>query len=294
MGLRQGIKYYLIAFLVFLSIPNILYPPDLALPAAEITGGPRNKLMYYKNNTKNFNLVFVGDSRTYCGMDTAAIDENLGVKSINLSSWAHWFATQYPQLKELIPLIPKGTTVVWSIGHQNFHDILDNVNLKYPIPLSLLPDYLSAGFAWAEIKNNVIKTAAKTTLLGYIPGIAIYSQAGLIKATFERWANTSYSNQAVVEPHELKETYTISHKQVNEEKAAAYAELYNAKPDTMYVQFKREAGLITSLEVIKRFGSYVRVEIDQDFFRKKQLELKSNENTRVDPLKLPEKKYWLL
>ena len=290
--LRRTIIFYLVALFVLLSVPNILYPPRLSKPEPSSVGSPRGKLEYYKKHLKDFNLVFIGDSRTYCAMDSAAIDKLLATKSINLSSWAHWFGTQYPQIKELVPLIPKDTTIIWSIGHQNFHDIHSEVNSKYPIKLSLVPDYLSAGFSWAEIKSNVIDTALSKSALGYLPGASIFSQAKHKRYKLESWLNSDLNK---VPTKKLKEQkYSISHKQRNEKHAVALAELYRTKPDTQHVQFKRESGLITSLEVIKRRGSYVRVEIEKDFFREKQKEQALNEASEVDPRKLPDKKYWSL
>ena len=78
------------------------------------------KMRHFAEHRDEDDVVFVGDSRTYCAMHPDLLDPVLETRSINLARWAHWFPTQYPQFEELVPLVGDDTVVVWSIGHQNF------------------------------------------------------------------------------------------------------------------------------------------------------------------------------
>src|SRR5687768_3481145 len=70
----------------------------------------QTKADHYRERAAEFNLIYVGDSRTLCGIDPGVVDSAIGTRSFNLAHWAHWFDTQYPSFTQLVSQIPESTT----------------------------------------------------------------------------------------------------------------------------------------------------------------------------------------
>jgi hypothetical protein len=109
------------------------YPKFTANPGGE--NALPSKAAYYLQHRGEYNVVFLGDSRTYCGIHPALIDDAAGTRSYNLAVFANWVATQYALAGDIAAEIPKDTTVVMSVGYANIRSDSENLTVQriYPI-----------------------------------------------------------------------------------------------------------------------------------------------------------------
>ena len=287
--LRSGsigrmVLLYGLSFLLPLLLFNLwLVHRSLRPSACPLADSLPIKTRYYARNAANFDLVFLGDSRTYCNIQPHLLDPLLDTHGANLGMWGHYFATQYGQLQDIVAHIPKETTVVWSIGHRNFEPVnqylwwdvfppaqkdpfpedgawwLD----KYPIGIENAPLYLWWGYPWHSVKRNCTR---------FGPLGEVFETASAYFFTFTRRRNN---------PVFVLEGFP-----------AAAAGVLESHPDAAVVsdttQLKRrlesasfsarvlplgEGDSPTSLVVYTTQGSYCRYELEPAYFRKGQQQL---------------------
>jgi hypothetical protein len=253
------------------------------------------KVDYYRKHASEYNLIFVGDSRTYCGMAPDVLDPMLHTHSINLSSFANWFPTQYSNLEDLLQHTPEGTIVVWSIGHQNFQRVGDAVKLVYPIGLRNVPRYLGWGYTWSSLSENV---------LDELPGFKVFVWRHTLRERVDRLfgkavfsqpccgpqAGTSHSLDR--DPNGMPGLTLDASDDHGAPQASALIEVYRSDPNVIYVEPLYENGSITSLALYKRAGNYVRVELRPEFFREKQRELAEELKPLAAEEFVPDREYW--
>lgn len=232
----------------------------------------------WKRHADEYNLVFVGDSRTYCGIHPDLIDKQLGTHSLNLSSFAHWFATQYPEIQDMASHVPAKTTVVWTVGHQNFADS-SGIQRIYPIRLTNLPRYLAWGFPLDDLLDN---------LLYFNPIGHLLSRRGELRESFlsknnnpvMSWPEFSLIKAAAAAP--LARGDASPQKTPLPDWVSALKLQYEADPAVSIVKVNYDGARLTSLTVLKERGSYYRIEIDPEFFRGKQAEYLKNHGGALD------------
>lgn len=153
--MKKHILHYAFVFFFLLTLVSVF--AYAARQVLRSSAGPLHdlpgKTALYLARPHDYDLIFLGDSRTYCALHPEHLDPLLGTRSLNLSHWANWLPTQYPQASDLAPVVPPGTTVVWTIGEQNFSpgQILD----KYPIGLARVPEYLGFGIGLGQMVDNL-------------------------------------------------------------------------------------------------------------------------------------------
>ena len=259
----QTIALYGILVTLFLGAADYFYarahfPP--IQPTQAGTNNLINKRAWYELHVNDYNLVFIGDSKTYCGIHPELLDPLLGTRSLNLAIMAHWFPTQLPLVQDIAPLIPKGTTVVWSLGHVNFvHST--GVGRVYPVGINNALRYLAWGIPNTGIMDNVFY---------YNPALYFLSQREEIRRDLansqERPLDLSVlgATRARAASNE-SETFPVSDDDVRREK-----ETFEKDPDVFAVVVVKDEGKPTSLTVYFQRGSYYRVELDRAYFRRKQ------------------------
>jgi hypothetical protein len=210
------------------------------------------KSAHYKNHAADYDLVFLGDSRTLCGLDPLVVDRILGSRSVNLAHWAHWLETQYPNYTDLVPAIPPSTRVVWSIGHVLFQPIRAAVNASYLIPLRLAPDYVAWGYGPLRILDNLSHS---------IPGLELFARRDQIRAGFDVRMNVPLRRPQIA-PADLR----------NAERFGQLKTQLEADPNVARIDPFVEGDTITSAAVWMWGGNYRRVEFEHEFFRAKQRE----------------------
>src|SRR2546423_434979 len=114
-----------------------------------------NRTAWYRAHASEFDLLFLGDSKSFCGIHPELLDPLLNTRSLNLSYFANWFPTQFALLQDIVPSIPKGTTVVWSLGSVNFWPST-GVQRVYPIGAANAVRYLLWGVDGTGFVDNLL------------------------------------------------------------------------------------------------------------------------------------------
>lgn len=244
----------------------------------------REKQAAYLRAPAGWDLLFLGDSRTYTDFDPDRLDPLLGTHSLNLAYWAHWFPTQYASFRELIPHIPPGTVVVWSVGEQNFRASSNAVNAAYSIRPWLLPRYVEWGYAVTDLQDNVAAGvldvipvhALRDPLRNYLASRVQGLEAGAPASATEETGGGSGAGGAITAGRDAYERLRS---------------VYEADPRVYRVRPWVDEGHVTSIEVLTRRGFYMREEIDTTFFRRKQAELMAHTDTLASAF-TAEPRYW--
>ncbi len=252
------------------------------------SGSPMQKAEYYRRHASDFDVIFLGDSRTYCGLHPSEIDPLLGTRSYNLSIFAHWFPTQYPAIADLVADIPPSTTVVWSIGSGNFDPIGADRQIRdaYPVGFANVSRYLTWGYRWRELSPNLVRFATHHWPVVLLAKLQAWGQIPVI-----RWTSS-----------EKQSANSISAGMHNDRVEKELAELLlrlRADPLVSTIEILRDpqTNNVTSVAVVNRDGAYCRYELDREFFRRQQAahitELaQQHANKRDDPSYQPDPAYW--
>ena len=121
-------------FLYFFAlVVPVLVLVTMLRPSADLAGHLAAKTAAYQLDPEAFDLVMLGDSRTYCAFHPPYLEKLLDHRVANLASWSHWLPTQYAQFQDLVERIPGNATVVWSVGYQNFKLCGGCSPVDYPI-----------------------------------------------------------------------------------------------------------------------------------------------------------------
>lgn len=266
LGSQRGLPARrLVTYAIWICVPFLLAGGSKSVelePRMDL--GLPEKLAYFEQHRDEFDVVFVGDSRTLCGVHPELLDPLIGQRSINLAAWAHWFPTQYPFFQDLLPLLRDDVRVVWLIGHQNFVDRHSSVSTQYGVPLSEVPLYLSLGFSWNELRPNLVKL----------------SPLGAPLRPFLRWTKAL---RARADAFCASSLYAPPSPPGEVDPFAAPAEGLIAElkrdPATLSAVPVYSGGGVTSVAVQRRRGGYLRYEVNEEFFRGKQAKSK----VRVGP-----------
>lgn len=263
--MRRLIIRYLAGFAAgWLLIGIGLYALKTAGPAST-SGSLLQKMEAWEQDPARYDLVFIGDSRTYCAMHPDQLDPLLGTRSLNLAHWAHWMPTQLAQFQDLLEVMPEGVTIVWSVGHQNFRSGNRPIHPSYPIGVSAIPRYLSLGYSLGSMKDNLVFFNPATTVLGWMPQIRQRLDRDLDRAILDHGPPASSSPSR---PESLPDLLTR----------------LRGDPVTDSIEILSDGGQVTSVEVLKDNGAYERVELDPGYFRARQ-----RENAREVERRLKEK-----
>ena len=235
-----------------------------------------NRLAWYRQHVSNYDLIFLGDSKTYCGIHPELLDPLLGSRSLNLSNFANWLPTQFPLAQDIAPIIPKGTTVVWSIGTVNFWPST-GVQRVYPIGME------NAARFWIWGVNS---TGFVDNVLYYNPALYFLSQRAAARQSFVDLLDraSALRTLAGIGTAEASPSQPADTPPTTDDQAIRAKREYEADRRVAQVDIVKDASKITSLAVYFHSGSYYRVELDPAFFRDKQQEITSRwQNPAIDP-----------
>ena len=282
-------KYLLFFILNVIVINTILYTylrRNIKNEEATIMSGTlQEKLNYYKLHKNEYKIVFIGDSRTYDNFDNNLIDSLFGCKSINLGMNANWFPTQYPFLQDLLPEIPEGVTLVWSMGFQNFKhsSTLTQLEDVYPIKLGNAITYCKWGFSPTSLTKNLKKYEFQSFLLAQHEWMKYWIISLIDKKIYTK---KYLQNDPVA-------TNQITKPLVNLDK---YNQLQNDLKDrgTLVIREMLSGDTITSAEVFWNKGNYWRVEFDSIYFRNKQRldKIEREKIAKTGKDFIPDEQYW--
>jgi len=226
-------------------------------------GFGRARTAFYQADPRRFDMVFLGDSRTYCGIHADLIDPLVGRRSINLSAFAHWLPAQYAQLRDIADDIAPGTVVVLSVGHQNFDP--SPIQRSYPISLANAARLVALGVSPMELADNVAWAHRPQRLTAERGALRdrVLAFAGLREAPAPIAVIPGQANIAAV-PDALAV------------QAATLLGEWRGKPGVADAQVTIDEGRITSVAIIRTGGSYYRVETDPAYFRVRQTPAKTD------------------
>lgn len=236
-----------------------------------LVGEVANKVVVYRENSHQFDTIFLGDSRTYCAIHPHRVNELMGVRAANLASWAHWLPTQYAQIKDILQYIPDGATVIWSVGYQNFLQCVGCSTLAYPIGKENADFYAQLGLPKVLYEENLrtlppLSALSNRTTRSYQARLFELNGAILKFLQSPVTQDLSANRTAVLQeisPHELE-----------------YLRAQEHVADAAIVYFQ---GQPTSIEVTYQHGGYERVELDRDFFRAKQKQVAPQKDKLANP-----------
>jgi hypothetical protein len=290
---QQVLMYLLLVPVGLFLILFVVFRSHLSPPTSYLI----EKLNHYRAYKSHYNVIFAGDSRTFTNIRPQLVDPLLqnDTKSYNLGVFAHWLPTQKPFLADLAEEIPKGTTVVWSIGHQNFLHAgsYPIIQTAYPLHLAEFWQYPKWGMDFDEMLTNGMYYNAKffydmkrllpkarsflyETLNIRVAAPSNSQNSKSIIQTSGKVNDSANSNlkQSIevlnglssVQLEKNQRNFKIDTSYANEV-PNFYKEDY---PNAKSISAITDEGFITSLVVLDDDGSYNRVELNFNYFRKKQ------------------------
>jgi hypothetical protein len=274
--LRNRIFAYILWFIFFASLPNLAFVWDLngKHPPARfhVAEGDwlKRKLKFFIAHRDRFNLIFLGDSKTHQGIDPQVIDRTLGNSyAYNMAEGAHWTDTQYAQFVDLVPHIPPGTWVVWSIGDNNFRRVLSfHTNFSYPISWKLVPDYLKFGFSLADVWSNVYAYNFFSPCADFVPGCYVYARRREYYKALQKLLEIPAASPA--SSREVDSSLTVP-----DEDVAVWEKVrgvFKRDPESLMVEPVVSEGHLIGVVVHKGRGNVLTVELAPEYFRNRQRE----------------------
>ncbi len=201
------------------------------------------KVPYYLDHEHEFDILFLGDSRTLCAMHPDKLEPYLGAKSFNLGHWATWFANQYSLFNDVVPHIPEETIVVWSIGHQNFDPM--PVKDVYPIGWQRIPFLLDLGYSPSALLSAQLHHEPLTFMMANRTDIYTYTQ-NILKKNLMHFGRAQPETPSIQSPPP-------------------------APPNVGFVEpWYAPDGQLVSVAYYKNNGAYLRQEIVPSYYREKQ------------------------
>ena len=245
------------------------------IPTSSGSQGVIGRAQWYGSHAAEFNVIFLGDSRTYCGIHPFLVDPLLKTNSFNLAQFAHWLPTQYSMIKELAPRIPPTTTVIWTIGHQNFF-VSSGIQRVYPIGLANAFRFIAWNVPTQGLMDNLLFYNPLSYLMA-VRGEARQRIINALDAPFEV-GHLSFISSAHAE--DLSST-SIPRACPSETDVMCAEKSW--RDDGRIAEFSttNEDGRQTSMVFYTSRGSYFRVELDSSYFRRKQLELSPSRLTEA-------------
>ena len=272
---RAYVVWWLLSLVAFATIVS-LREAHKAVPslvdncAGVCPGALDDKLAYYSDHKSEFNVILLGDSLTYTGLHPEFIDPELGTRSVNMAMFAHWFATQYPFIQDLIPEIPRGTRVLWSVHLYDFNDAGISVPRVYPVGIENALRYWSWGARFPGLADNVLyynpltsffvqrdqlrsHVIARSALLVPVPRLISPARAEAEVPAAPEFASLRKPGF----PESIQSTKRL-------------AEYYSRYAMVAAVNPISDRGQINSVVLYLKGGGYYRVELMPEYFSEKQ------------------------
>lgn len=245
------------------------------------------RMAWYAPRAAEFDLVFLGDSRTYCGIHPEVIDPLLGTASINLSSFAHWFGSQYPQILDVARLAPPRAAVLWSVGHANFFGN-NGIHRKYPVSPALALDYLR----W-----DVPREGLWDDVFYFTPGLQPLALRGNWQRRYIAWLGRPLVLPRLAAQANAAGPLPVEPGRPLGADADAWLAYFRADDRVSSSMAVADGGRVNSVVAHMKRGGYYRVELDPGYFRRKQREHGAPQPGAAsagDTLPEPNPGYWRL
>ena len=241
-------------------------------PTPSLTAGPlEDKLSFYELHKSEFNLILLGDSLTYTGLHPEFIDPELGTRSINMATFAHWFATQYPYIQDLIHKIPRGTRVLWSVHLYDFEDGL-SIQHVYPVGLKNAVRYWAWGARNPGLADNVLYY---NPLSHFFVGRAELRSRVIARGEIPVSVPRLFSPAFAAPEFPTTPAFAASARALADtpEARSRLIEYYARIPFVAGTMPISDHGQINSVILYLKKGGYFRIELTPGYFREKQREM---------------------
>jgi hypothetical protein len=230
-----------------------------------------NRVAAYLEDPKAYNAIFLGDSRTYCGIHPELLEPLVpGLHALNLSNFSNWFATQLAVVRDIVTRIPPKTIVVWSVGHVDFGTSAPGVvtvQRVYPVGPNdaIRLTWWNSGRMPGGLFDN---------LTYYQPPLHAFVTASELRSTFDGFLNQPLFSSAARTNSNAAETSRSALGSSNlAAEVRAIEQQAQAEQDVVLATAISDRGRINSVVRYYRRGGYYRTEIDPSYFRMKQAEL---------------------
>lgn len=249
--------------------------PVLVRPASYST--PSSKVNTYLAGRKMYNMLFVGDSRTYTDIQPRVTDLVTMRKSYNLASFGLWMPVQYLEFRDVFPKVPQGTVIVWSLSHHNFNPVgerwwipgqyafglFDFVQYAFDgYPLRrILREYEEAPYSPADLVVGLRKKLLPS------PQTVMWRTPWLHRGVMAAASAPGGERAAVPRPS------VPSAAELN--RTAAEQIMRRLKEDHQVISITpvMQDGIINSVETTRSDGGYDRIIVDRAFFKQQQSKL---------------------
>lgn len=230
-----------------------------------------SKVDVYLNHRDSYQMLFIGDSRTYTDIQPRVTDRITGRKAYNLASFGLWMPVQFLEFRDVFPRIPRGTVVVWSLSHRNFMPVGDRwwIPGQYKFTLTDVAEYIHDGYPAARILREYEESPFSP--VDRLVGIRKRLISALGTVVWKRGVSDSPSRNAPAPAPS-----SGSPQRANEETAAAITDALRQDRRVEIIAPVVNDGVVNSIETTRSDGGYDRILIDHEFFRKQQAKLWPN------------------
>ena len=244
----------------FVSIPKI--QPKLS-GAAPLPW----RVQHYLQDPHAYSVIFLGDSRTYCGIHPELIERYVNtMHGLNLSSFAHWLPTQYSMVRDIVESIPNDTLVVWSIGHQHF--FLDGASSDIVQPV--YPVSFADAFKMIQWNGGVPLRGLSRNFIDFHGSLYAIGTLQRSRKRLERAIRRAISVAQAAEIEDALAGAPTARNVVSMADAEQLRQAALKEQDIVAADITDDQGAATSIVRYFRRGGYHRTELDQEFFRAKQ------------------------
>lgn len=281
---------FALLLLAFVAAISMRWSVATYEPPRRVPGGDQpltNRFAYYEAHRDDFDLIFLGDSRTYCGIHPEHVDPLLGTRSINLSSFSNWFPTQYAVAKRVAAIAPPRTTVVLTTGEINF-SCTGKIQRVFPIEIPTALRYTTMTIPREGLWDNVffynrylhfwaIRGEIHQAFLGWAraplawpaPAVAETATPAPVAAPAADHGSAEIPTAAVLAPPVNTSVLNehITNRRTLPADVAALVRRFGGDPRVTHVDITEDGDRITSVIAFHRGGGYYRTEVDPAFFR---------------------------
>jgi len=258
--------WFLVIFLTSMLTVGFVSMPEVQPKLSGAAPLP-SRVQHYLQDPHAYSVIFLGDSRTYCGIHPELIERYVNtIHGLNLSNFAHWLPTQYSMVRDIVESIPNDTLVVWSIGHQNFFlngAAFDIVQSTYPVSFA-------DAYKMVRWNGGVPLRGLSSNLINFHGSLYAIGTLQRSRRRLERAIRKGISVARAAELEGALAGVPTARNVVSMAEADQLREAALKEPDIVAADITNDQGAATSIVRYFRRGGHHRTELDQEFFRAKQ------------------------
>ena len=242
---------------VWLESPRYYRPPVYSVPSG--------KVVAYLAQPDAYQVLFVGDSRTFTDIQPRTVSPLIGRPSYNLATFGLWMPVEYLEYQDVFPHVPQGTVVVWSLSHHNFApvDVQWWIPGQYKFSLADAAEYVLDGYPVERVIREYDESP-------FSPVDLVVKRRKELTSSFE---NVVWRSNAPAAPATESTPAASGNADGINVDAARILELLKQDTSLTYVSPTVDAGIITSIETIRTDGGYDRILVDDAYYRRQQAPL---------------------